>query len=62
MKSFFKGMDSIQLFPNLSGKQAGQSGIFVSSAETAWKEVGQAFQAVGDSIRIAINEQKKPSQ
>ncbi|MCL2025447.1 MAG: hypothetical protein FWG92_01425 [Leptospirales bacterium] len=58
MKAFFKGMDSVELFPNLSGRQAGQGDLPALSAETAWREVGQAFQAVGNSIRAAINEQK----
>lgn len=54
MKAFIRGMGSIRLFPE-------QKTLSETSVEAAWREVGQAFQAVGDSIRKAINEQKQSS-
>jgi hypothetical protein len=50
MNSFIKGMGSLNLFPPRSKNDK-------KTANSAWYEVGNAFWAVGNSIRTAMDEQ-----
>jgi hypothetical protein len=55
MNNFIKGMGKLSLFP--PPRKNGEK-----TANTAWYEVGEAFWAVGNSIRAVMYEQAQTTR